>query len=249
MMKLVGKEFKDIKDEKYLRVFYNVMSKIGEQYGPIVTKEGKSPFKKEICERNYIIYISFILGCMYGNKLLESKDYINGEIYKHLNSFSDKSKDAYEKFLKFKNSRKKKEGGQNEQLFDDLNVRPDFVIHDSHSEDYETIGQKLIVEAKSSLYLDDVDFCWDLMKLNFYLEKLKFHNCIYMIVNTTKTEIQKMIDLYTTNINYYSNDLPNLWFFVQNQDKDQMLPVELYQLSKVEDDKDSTKKTETIYTE
>ena len=230
------------------------MSQIGEQYGPIIIKEGKNPFKKEICERNYVIYISFVLGCLYGKEIIESKEYVNGEITKHFVNFSDDTKEVYEKFLKFKMMRKQGIVSPNinekeeESQLKRINVRPDFVIHDSHKEDYDTTGQKLVVEAKSTFYLDELDFCWDLMKLNFYLDKLNFQNCIYMIVNTSKADIKKMINLYTEEFNYFSNDLSKLWFFVQNQDEEKMLPLELYQLIEQQNEENREVRLETILT-
>lgn len=254
MKQLVDRKLEDIIGNKYLHSFYEVMSQIGEQYGPIIIKDGKNPFKKEICERNYIIYISFILGYMCGKEIIERKEYVNGEITKHFEHFSDKEKKAYDQFLKFK-IMKKKETSQNmnekeiKSQLKRINVRPDFVIHESHKEDYETTGQKLVVEAKSTLYLDELDFCWDLMKLNFYIDKLNFQNCIYIIVNTSKADIQKMLNLYTEKFDYFSNDLSKLWFFVQNQDEKKMLPLELYQLIDQQYEESREVRLETIHTE
>lgn len=252
MKQLVDRKLGDIIGNQYLHAFYVVMSQIGEQYGPIIIKEGKNPFKKDICERNYVIYISFILGYMFGKEMIESKEYVNGEITKHFEDFSDEAKEAYEKYLRYKKMRKNVSPNNNEkELFQlkRINVRPDFVIHDSHNEDYDIAGQKLVVEAKSSLYLDELDFCWDLMKLNFYLDKLNFQNCIYMIVNTSKADIQNMINLYTEKINYFSNDLSKMWFFVQNQDKEKMLPLELYQLIEQQNEESREVRLESILTE
>jgi len=252
MKQLVDRKLEDIIGNKYLHAFYDVMSQIGEQYGPIIIKEGKKPFKKEICERNYIIYISFILGCLHGKEILVRKEYINGEITKHFEDYSDKAKEAYEKYKIMRNERtvsKNNNKKEEDSQFKQINVRPDFVIHDSHEEDYDTVGQKLVVEAKSTLYLDELDFCWDLMKLNFYLDKLKFQNCIYMIVNTSKADIQKMINLYTEKFDYFSDDLSKLWFFVQNQDKNKMLPLELYQLSDQPTSENCEVRSEIAYVE
>lgn len=252
MKQLVDRKLEDIIGNQYLHAFYDVMSQIGEQYGPIIIKEGKDPFKKEICERNYVIYISFILGCLHGKEIL-GKEYVNGEITKHFEDYSDKAKEAYEKFLKYRIMRKKGATQNNNEKEEEsqlkrINVRPDFVIHDSHKEDYDTTGQKLVVEAKSTFYLDELDFCWDLMKLNFYLDKLNFQNCIYMIVNTSKADIKKMINLYTEEFNYFSNDLSKLWFFVQNQDEEKMLPLELYQLIEQQNEENREVRLETILT-
>lgn len=254
MKQLVDRKFEDIIGNKYLHAIYNVMSQIGEEYGPIIIRDGKNPLKKEICERNYVIYVSFVLGCLYGKEIIESKEYVNGEITKHFDNYSDEAKAAYDKYLRYKKMRKNgilspNNYEQEEFHLKRINVRPDFVIHDSHKEDYDTAGQKLVVEAKSSLYLDDLDFCWDLMKLNFYLDKLNFQNCIYMIVNTSKADIQKMINFYTDEFNYFSNDLSKLWFFVQNQDEKKMLPLELYQLIDQQNVESREVRLETIHTE
>lgn len=248
MKQLVDRKLEDIIGNIYLHAIYDVMSQIGEQYGPIIIKDGKNLHKKEICERNYIIYISFILGCMYGKQIIDRKEYVNGEITKHFEHFSDKAKEAYEKFKIMKKERtvSQNDNKKEESQLKWINVRPDFVIHESHKEDYETTGQKLVVEAKSTLYLDELDFCWDLMKLNFYLDKLKFQNCIYMIVNTSKADIQNMINLYTERFNYFSNDLSNLWFFVQNQDDNKMLPLELYQIIDQQNEESREVRLETI---
>jgi hypothetical protein len=70
-----------------------------------------------------------------------------------------------------------------------------------------------------------------------------------MIVNTSKTDIQNMINLYTEKINYFSNDLSKMWFFVQNQDKEKMLPLELYQLIEQQNEESREVRLESILTE
>ena len=192
---IIDKSEKDIEKEKYLHLLYKVMMQVGQEIGPVIVRtKSNDPSSVDINERNYVIYLSYILGKIEGespNKTLLETDYINGEIYKQIRSLAnDDAKGAYEKFV---NLEKRKERKCNVSPKDYVNVRPDFVIHQSHKNDYETEGQKLIIEAKATNDLDKVDFCWDFLKLNVYIEEFKFDNAIYMLINTTKEQIKEIL--------------------------------------------------------
>lgn len=111
MRKLVEKTKSEIRYKKYLNLIYKAMTLVGKKYGAIITQYSDNPSKIEICERNYVIFLAFIIGEMQtGNKkqLISDNLYINGEICKQLDIMSDsKIKNAYSEFIKLKKSPKK----------------------------------------------------------------------------------------------------------------------------------------------
>ena len=109
-------------------------------------------------------------------------------------------------------------------------MRPDFVVHESHEKDYEIDGQKIIIEAKTTNHLIEMDFWWDLLKLNVYIDELKFENAIYIIVNANKNDVDNYVKSYYDKIKYKSGKINKLWFFMQNWDNDKMGKIHIYQL-------------------
>lgn len=235
---LTKKSIDDIRHSKYLYMMFKSMRRIGRKMGSILVRmDNDEPINIAINERNYIMYLSYILGSLKGgkigkyNKKLSSVDYINGEIYKQIQFVSDNdARDAYNDFIFFKNRKKEKDISDKVESKDYVNTRPDFVIHNNHNKQYEDSGQKLVVEAKTTNKLDVVDFCWDLLKLNVFINEFSFQNAIYMLVNIDKDQIEHMLELYNDKIRYYAHDITKLWFFVQKWNGKQLLPVEIFQL-------------------
>lgn len=238
---LTKKSIEDIRHSKYLYMMFKSMRRIGRKMGSVLVRmDNDEPINIAINERNYIIFLSYTLGSLKGgkigkyNKKLSSVDYINGEIYKQIKLVSDgDANDAYNDFVDLKNRKQKKEICDKVESRDYVNTRPDFVIHDNHIKQCEDSGQKLIVEAKTTNRLDEVDFCWDLLKLNVYINEFHFQNAIYMLVNTNIDQIEHLLDVYNEYIRYYAHDIKKLWFFVQKWNGKQLLPVEIFQLENI----------------
>ena len=232
---LIDKSVDDIRNRKYLYIMYKVMKKIGRKIGPVIVRmDNQHQLNIDINEWNYVIHLSYLLGKMEGGakkKVLLDTDYINGEIYKQVRSTNNSNaRKAQEKFDQFKKEKDTKMS--NKASKDYINVRPDFVIHQSHDVDYDYRGQKLIIEAKTTKDLDEIDFCWDFLKLNFYVDEFKFKNALYMLVNIDRKQIIKMFNIYREKIGYYCNDMSKIWLFVQNWDGEKMSPVNIYQIER-----------------
>lgn len=235
MMKLYKKHVKDIQNNRYLYAIFRAMKEIGETYSAIITREDEKDKSKIIInERNYVIYLSYILGYLQGSKKylrFNYNDFVNGEICKYFDVYKDNDsvRKAYVQFLEYQ----KLKSGKEDAVFceiKDRRIRPDFVIHSSHKEDYEIKGQKLILEAKTTPKLDDVVFCWDLLKLHFYLNKLKFNNAVYIIVNTKMEIIAEMAEVFYSRIFPNCRNRNKLWFFVQNRTGNGIMPVNIFQI-------------------
>ena len=80
--------------------------------------------------------------------------------------------------------------------------------------------------------LDEIDFCWDFLKLNFYVDEFKFKNALYMLVNIDRKQIIKMFNIYREKIGYYCNDMSKIWLFVQKWDGEKMSSVNIYQIER-----------------
>ncbi len=231
---LEQKKVKDIKNNKYLYAIYRAMKQIGKQHSAVIVQiKENDPYKININERNYIIFLSYILGTIQGrlkDKIIGRHDFINGEIFKKIES-TDKSdiKEAHERYNKIKETKNKEIYRDEEKKWDFDNVRPDFVIHQSQKRLKDNKGQKLIIEAKADSVIGELDFCWDLLKLNYYLKEYDFHNAIYLIVNTEITIIEERLAYYIEKIGYLCSE-KKLWFFVQNWDGKKFKAIEIYQI-------------------
>ena len=75
----------------------------------------------------------------------------------------------------------------------------------------------MIIEAKTKKNLTNKEFGRDFFKLNLYIDRLKFQEAIYLIVNRTPQQINACIKNYIEN-GYYTSEqnLDKLWFFIQD---------------------------------
>jgi hypothetical protein len=237
----------DIKNNQYLIACYNAMKYIGENYKSVITKtieKRNDEIAIEIYERNYIIYLTYVIGLIQGkcSNVLEKEDFINGEIYKEIEILPDESaKKAYHQFLEIKNKKeiKKKDNCSDETAVISMNEHigqliPDFLIHISHKKDNDYRGQKFIIEAKTTSKLQEIPFCWDLLKLNIYVNSLNFDNAAYIILNSSVEKINTLLAYYILNIDYYEEALDKIWFFVQNWDSknESLLSPKIFKLDK-----------------
>lgn len=231
------------------------MNKTGKRVGPIIVRmDRKDPLNIAINERNYVIYLSYILGSLKGGVIGKYKkvlrtDFLNGEIYKQIKSVANgDAKIAYDNFDKLKNEKHTHNCVDRIESRDYINVRPDFVIHTDHKNEYEFGGQKLIVEAKTTKDIDEIDFCWDFLKLNVYINEFCFQNAIYILVNSNKDIIERLLKVYKEKVNYFAHDINKLWFFVQGWDGKKMTPITIYQIEeKTNDNNDSNIISKTVY--
>lgn len=156
----------------------------------------------ELYERNYIIVFSYHLGQNYSTLLKD--DAVNGELCKKIKLSSNITRTTFE-HLKYSN-------------YDELvSFIPDFVIHVNDSNrNLIPENQKLILEAKTTPYLTSKGFYWDFFKLNIYLNKLKYRNAIYLILNTSKVKIDRLLASYFNKGYYFDKEkVDRLVFFIQ----------------------------------
>ena len=170
--------------DEYVSACYHVVKELPAhdflQYGPV---------KSDLYERNYIIVMSYHLGC--NNSSLLKGDLVNGELCK---SIMNKTKKMCKTFKELKYSN-----------FDKyVSFIPDFVIHSNEPNRKLTQeSQKLIMEAKTTPHLTKKGFNWDFFKLNVYLNKLKYRNAVYLILNTPKVKIDQLLTSYFKEDYYY----------------------------------------------
>lgn len=183
--------------DEYVSACYNVIKGLLPhdflQYGPV---------KSHLYERNYIIVMSYHLGCDY-SPLLEG-DIVNGELCKSIKIQSRNMRKTFEN-LKYSN-------------YDEMaSFIPDFVIHTNNPNRKLSIEtQKLIMEAKTTPYLISKGFNWDFFKLNVYLNKLRYRNAVYLILNTPKVKIDKLLTSYFSEDYYYDKkQLHRFTFIIQ----------------------------------
>jgi hypothetical protein len=170
------------------------MRNIQKDHEAVICKEEAGKLK-DIYERNYIITFAYLMGRKAGESKLLSDKFVNGELKKEFI--------LYPQDDDFKTKAK---------IYPKRNYYcPDFVIHTSHervNENYN--GQHLIMEAKTTSDLKNKDFYWDLFKLNLYVEKLDYDTAVYLIVNTTISEVKSKVERYRKNKYWYSPKLRRL---------------------------------------
>jgi hypothetical protein len=195
MVKLSERIFKkDILKNKYLVLCYDIMRIIQKEHDSVLCKEDAGKLK-DIYERNYIITFAYLMGRKAGRSRLLSDKFVNGELKKEFILYPQNDD--------FKTKAK---------IYPMRNYYcPDFVIHTSHEKTNEDFkGQCLIMEAKTTSELKNKDFYWDLFKLNLYIEKLDYETAVYLIVNTTFSEVKSKVERYNKNNYWYSTKLCRL---------------------------------------
>ena len=162
-----------------------------------------------VLERNYIISLVFQMGKDAGATDFGINVFPSGETNKfisdNLNEIKSTYKDLYDKELK-----------------PPFEVIPDMVIHSSHcSSASNGDEQYVVIEAKTTKELGKVAFMKDFFKLNVYLCRLNYQNAIYLIVNTSKERIDKLICHYFDNCYFVAKKrLDKILFFIQENKDD-----------------------------
>lgn len=195
MVKLSDRIFKkDVSKNKYLILCYDIMRIIQKDHHAVICKQ-KAGELKDIYERNYVITFSYLMGKEAGKSRLLSDMFVNGELKKEFI--------LYPQNEDYKTREKIKPG----RMF----YCPDFVIHTSHKKTNKKYkGQHIIMEAKTTSGLKKEDFYWDLFKLNLYIEKLDFDTAVYLIVNTSISDVSAMVDEYNENNYWYTSKIRKL---------------------------------------
>lgn len=210
-------------NNRYVKLCRTIMCQIKKDHMKVLSNPSSNPELEQIYERNYILVFSYLMGQKTGReskyKFLSQK-LVNGEVNKYISLAPDD--DAYKSRNILKPGR---------QYF-----CPDFLIHLSHDnpcENYE--GQYMIMEAKTTSKLKQEDFDWDLFKLNLYVEKLDFDTAIFLIVNTSCSDVATMVNNYKF---WYSDKLdstkqeakrndPHIYFLIQGNVKEEPKIYEL----------------------
>lgn len=188
-----------VKDEQEVDEYVNACFSVIEELNP---NEFLQYFNNslELYERNYIISFSYKLGCKYSNLL--NDDIINGELSKKIDVRSHRMSSTLE-CLKYSNYDKY------------VSFIPDFVIHTNGPNRKLTPDtQKLIMEAKTTPHLTKKGFNWDFFKLNVYLNKLKYRNAVYFILNTPKVKVDELLTSYFSEDYYYDKKQIHRFSFI-----------------------------------
>ena len=203
MVKLSDRIYKkDVCSNRYLVLCYDIMRIIQKDHKTVVSKP-ESDKLKGIYERNYIITFSYLMGRKAGYSKLLSDKFVNGEIIKDFILYPQNDDDKTRR--RIYPSRKY--------------YCPDFIIHTSHLKSNDNyVGQYLRMEAKTTSELKKKDFYWDLFKLNLYVEKLDYDTAVYLIVNTTISQVKAMIDEYDEKKYWYTRKIGNIQRSKENKE-------------------------------
>ena len=166
----------------------------------------------QVYERNFIISLTTMLS----KKGFTLPGLINGEVAKSLDAFAPT--EIRDKYITLKRSQKQDYAPKSCYVF------PDFLIHESHSLDkasWNTKNQHIIIEAKTNDITNKNAFFLDLFKLNAYLSYLHFENAIYLIVQTSISKINNYLLEYRNQVNFFSDSINNLYFFIQEKIDDE----------------------------
>ena len=208
----------------YLRKAFKTIKEIQRCAGCICSFKDKDDeidgTDYQIYERNFIINLASKLP-----NRRKTKEFINGEVAKKLNMHDDnqaqnnQDKRYLNKYIEIKKKINIKYVGD-----DNIYVFPDFLIHDSNSFEPENMNrdtQHLIMEAKTTKITGSkkMYFWIDFLKLNFYIEKLKFDNALFFILGTPLKIINTYIQNYMDDENVVNcgDDINRIFFIVQEK--------------------------------
>ena len=182
-----------IEDNLYAKMCLEVMNHIYDNIYSVKDEDGK------INEQNYMMNFAYLLGC----KLGDEGQLVGGEVEKVIHLFSDVQE------VRKLRERLKRDGAS-------VIVKPDLVIHTSHvRNNLDNEHQKLVIEAKTSKLLSKDAFCWDLLKLYAYKVELRFDIAIFLIVNQTEKNINKLLAKYENGKFFNDDNLEKIVFLIQ----------------------------------
>lgn len=192
-------------ENKYVSFCFNTMKDLFNNWKLVSNSEDESAI---ILERNYILSLVFLMGKNAKDTSFGINVFPSGENNKNiniiLNEMQKTYKDVYSKELKRP-----------------YVVIPDLVIHNSHDiHAIRSTEQYVAVEAKTTKRLGTNSFYKDFFKLNVYLSSLSFKAVVYLIINTKKKAIEKMIEKYFSEYYFKSEKLEQIYFFIQENKDD-----------------------------
>ena len=195
---------------KYIKMCHEAMCQLIDNKYLI----GSESEKDLVYERNLLISFAYLLGRDYSDKI-KPNYLIGGEVSKSIfnHFFNLDGNNSFDNdWIDF---------SKNKLEFDSTYVSPDFLIHRYKKfKDISRGGQKLIVEAKSKKGLSLKDFKKDLFKLNVYLSRLKFEKALYVIVNSTKDEVDSKIKSYMEENLFWSSYISKKLIFIIQDDEE-----------------------------
>lgn len=212
-------DFDKLKNQCYVSLCFESMKHICTSLNTICDYK-KDNFEiygdeSQIYERNYVISLAVELAKR--QERLDTVDLngtINGEVAKKLSLARSSIRDKYVKIRKDIDPKYK---GKKKEIF----VLPDFLIHESHSYEDGKLDEKyqhIAMEVKTKVIKRKEFFLLDMLKLNYYLETLKYANVVYMLVGTTIKTIDEYIGNYIKEVDFMcskAND--HLIFFIQEK--------------------------------
>lgn len=187
-------------ENEWLKLCFNAM-KYAMKYS-----FGKNANTKNYYERNFIISMAYELGMKRASNSNEAC-MVGGEVGKSIYDevFHQSDNDKVRNTMK---------GLGMKETY----VFPDFIVHKSN--DIESVSEEnqiMIIEAKTKKNLTKKEFGRDFLKLNLYIDRLKFQEAVYLIVNQTPQQIDACIKNYIGKGYYMSEqNLDKLWFFIQD---------------------------------
>ena len=194
----------------YMKSCLNAMKSIAHNTRVVVDTENQN---SSVLERNYVLSLVYEMGKQISKNEFEFNSsglFIGGETSKYIRVNSEKIRATCNE-LDIKIKEKKFE------------VIPDLVIHNSHNPDAGDSGdgQRLALEAKTTINLGKVAFMKDFFKLNVYLASLHFENVVYLIVNNNTKRICELIEDYLNNEYFLFKEGPKMFFFIQEKIEDE----------------------------
>lgn len=216
----------------YLRIAFDTICKIQKDENYVCElididdegDDGDDDNKYKIYERNYIITLASLFSnnnVKRNNK--EISGYINGEVAKKLKLPEYDDTAYFDKYIEKKALSEKKEmPNSSRKERKQVHVFPDFLIHEKNSFDPSNMSretQHFIMEAKTTEIKDEIKFWFDFLKLNFYIEKLRFDNAVYFILGTPLSKINTYIQNYMDDENVVccGDEINRIFFIVQEK--------------------------------
>ena len=193
----------ELDKDSYASIIFDAMKQLSVNWHLVTDSE--SDDDKPVLERNYVISLVFQMGkntkddSNFGTNVFPSGEN-NKYICENLNEIDKTYTDLYEK-----------------KLIRPFEVIPDLVIHASHNPNAgRSNSQYVAIEAKTTKTIGKIAFMRDFFKLNVYLCSLNFENVIYLVVNTSKDRLEKLIHQYFENDFFYQKEkLGNLLLLIQ----------------------------------
>lgn len=203
----------------YVKMCYDAMVHLKAHKGYDVSED-------RLYERNYIISLSYIMGKYDGENDTMSGLIVGGDVNKYV--FDHCLKTAEYELEEIKETKMFLD-------FSDNYVAPDFLIHKNNKiRDVNEKCQKIVIEAKTKPSLKENEFYRDFFKLNVYLSRLKFRYGIYLLINTSVSQINNYIKSYIDRGLYLSKKCKNRMLFLVHEKESEIPSLYVFKLDPIE---------------